>query len=571
MNASSQRGPIEEEAPLNEPRPTRKIVDDLDRLVAVLPLNVQTALSGQESLDNLLEVVLDLGRPPEARYPNSVIMLSDEEVGQADIQWVVDRVGAFGDDNRAGIERTLHRISVIRNRAGVPVGLTCRVGRAVYGTIKIIEDLVLGGQSVLLMGRPGVGKTTMLREVARVLADDARKRVVIVDTSNEIAGDGNVPHPAIGKARRMQVPNTPLQHHVMIEAVENHMPEVIIIDEMSTELEALAARTIAERGVQLIATAHGNTLDNLVSNPSLSDLVGGTQTVTLGDEEARRRRTQKTILERKQRPTFNVVVEIRDWNHVGVHKDVAPVVDAMLRGFPVRPEVRWVDNEGEMHVEAAQQSHQEGEAPERGRPSFAPSSRPAEVRERKVEQVRVLPFGIPSPMLRAEASLLGVPVEVVDDASNADVLLTTKAHYGRRPPAVRTAEQGGTPVYVLRKGSTELIRQFLRRFETSAGGNGHAGHSSAPEVPAERPPERGRARPRGRGQAASSDDTIGLAMAEAESAVRKVLDGEARIELAPQTAFVRRLQHGLATRYNVGSASVGADPERRVVLRRRRQ
>lgn len=574
VRASGQRTKNEQEATLEETRPTRKIVDDLERLVAVLPLNVQAALNGQ-ALDNLLEVVLDLGRAPEARYPSSVVMLSDEEVAQADIQWVVDRVGAFGDDNRAGIERTLHRISVIRNRAGVPVGLTCRVGRAVYGTIKIIEDLVLGGQSVLLMGRPGVGKTTMLREVARVLADDARKRVVIVDTSNEIAGDGDVPHPAIGKARRMQVPSTPLQHHVMIEAVENHMPEVIIIDEMSTELEALAARTIAERGVQLIATAHGNTLDNLVSNPSLSDLIGGTQTVTLGDEEARRRRTQKTILERKQRPTFNVVVEIRDWNHVGVHRDVAPVVDAMLRGFPVRPEVRWVDNDGEMHVEVAQQSQQEGDSPERGRPSFAPSSRPAaaEPRERKAEQVRVLPFGIPSPMLRAEASLLGVPVDVVDDASNADVLLTTKAHYGRRPPAVRTAEQGGTPVYVLRKGSTELIRQFLRRFESSTGGNGHAQAASSDrssERSTERSPERAPERSRGRGQAASADETIRKAMAEAETAVRKVLDGETRIELAPQTAFVRRLQHGLATRYNVGSASIGSDPERRVVLRRRR-
>jgi len=284
--------------------------------------------------------VLDLGRLPEVRFPHSAAAVGDDDVTVQDIEHVVRRVGQFGDDNRAGIERTLHRISVIRNRAGDPVGLTCRVGRAVFGTIRILQDLVMTGESLLLLGRPGIGKTTMLREVARVLADDGERRVVIVDTSNEIAGDGDVPHPAIGHARRMQVPRTELQHRLMIEAVENHMPEVIIIDEMSAELEALAARTIAERGVQLIATAHGNTLANVVSNPTLSDLVGGTQSVTLGDIEARRRRTQKTILERRHEPTFDIVVEIRDRNRVAVHRDAGQAVDSMLRGFPTPLEVR---------------------------------------------------------------------------------------------------------------------------------------------------------------------------------------------------------------------------------------
>ncbi|MBI4304968.1 MAG: AAA family ATPase [Chloroflexi bacterium] len=533
-------------------QPSHKIVDDLELLIAVLPLKIQHALRQQSNLENLLEVVMDLGRLPDARFPNRQATLTNEEVTEADIQWVVDRVGAFGDDNRAGIERTLHRISVIRNRTGNPVGLTCRVGRAVFGTIKIIEDLVLCGQSVLLMGRPGVGKTTMLREVARVLADDAGKRVVIVDTSNEIAGDGDVPHPAIGKARRMQVPSTPLQHAVMIEAVENHMPEVIIIDEMSSELEALAARTIAERGVQLIATAHGNTLENLVANPSLSDLVGGTQTVTLGDEEARRRRTQKTILERKHRPSFNVVVEIRDWNHVGVHKDVARVVDDMLRGYSARPETRWVDSDGQIRADETEHDEEEPVREQRlpaGRPPRA-SAMP----ERRTGNVRVLPFGIPSPMIEAEAAVMGVAIDVVNDPTDADLLLTTKAHYGRRPPAVRAAEQGGMPVYVLRKGSTELIRQFLRRFE-QPGGNGHG---AAPAVDSQ-------ARARG-----VIDEAVRRAMTEAETGVKKVLAGENRVELAPQSAFVRRLQHGLATKYNVGSSSVGTDPERRVVLRRRR-
>ncbi|SVD57297.1 uncharacterized protein METZ01_LOCUS410151, partial [marine metagenome] len=273
-------------------------------------------------------------------------LLSDQQVSEADLEYVVGSIGSFGGDNRAGIERTLHRISAMRNRKGKIVGLTCRVGRAVFGTSRLIEDLVCTGKSILLLGRPGMGKTTMLREVARVLADDVGKRVVIVDTSNEVAGDGDIPHSAIGHSRRMQVVTPDLQHSVMIEAVENHMPEVIIIDEMGTELEAAAARTIAERGVQLVATAHGNALENLVLNPTLSDLVGGVQTVILGDDEARRRRSQKTVLERKSPPTFDIVVEIQSWYRVAVHLNVAKVVDSILRGFPVDAEVRVLDEAG---------------------------------------------------------------------------------------------------------------------------------------------------------------------------------------------------------------------------------
>jgi stage III sporulation protein SpoIIIAA len=321
-------------------------MDDLDVLLAALPPEIVAAIHALPERSTLIEVVLDLGRRPEARYPNSEVALLDREVSEADIQYVVDHIGTFGDDNRAGIERTLHRISAIRNRNGKVVGLTCRIGRAVYGTIEIISDYVETGKSILIMGRPGIGKTTMLREAARVLADEQRKRVVVVDTSNEIAGDGDIPHPAIGKARRMQVRTPSLQHEVMIEAVENHMPQVIVIDEIGTELEAQAARTIAERGVQLIGTAHGNNLDNLMLNPTLSDLIGGIQSVTLGDEEARRRRTQKSVLERKAPPTFDVIVEIQDREKVMVHADVAATVDAMLLGEPVAPELRWRDEEG---------------------------------------------------------------------------------------------------------------------------------------------------------------------------------------------------------------------------------
>jgi stage III sporulation protein SpoIIIAA len=327
-------------------RLNRELIDDLDALLGALPPEIVAAIHALPERTELIEVVMDLGRRPEARFPESEVILLEREVTERDIAHVVDKIGSFGDDNRAGIERTLHRISAIRNRSGKIVGLTCRIGRAVYGTIEIISDFVDTGKSILIMGRPGIGKTTMLREAARVLADDLGKRVVVVDTSNEIAGDGDIPHPAIGKARRMQVRTPALQHEVMIEAVENHMPQVIVIDEIGTELEAQAARTIAERGVQLIGTAHGNTLDNLMLNPTLSDLIGGIQSVTLGDEEARRRRTQKSVLERKAPPTFDVIVEIQDRERVMVHADVSETVDAMLRGDPVAPELRWKDESG---------------------------------------------------------------------------------------------------------------------------------------------------------------------------------------------------------------------------------
>ncbi|HEY5434072.1 MAG TPA: R3H domain-containing nucleic acid-binding protein [Candidatus Limnocylindrales bacterium] len=326
--------------------PHRETIDDLDVLLAALPPEIVAAVNALPDRETLIEVVLDLGRRPEARYPASEVTLLDREISDADLQYVVDHIGLFGDDNRAGIERTLHRISAIRNRSGKVVGLTCRIGRAVYGTIEIITDFVESGKSILIMGRPGIGKTTMLREAARVLADEQGKRVVVVDTSNEIAGDGDIPHPAIGKARRMQVRTPSLQHQVMIEAVENHMPQVIVIDEIGTELEAQAARTIAERGVQLIGTAHGNNLDNLMLNPTLSDLIGGIQSVTLGDDEARRRRSQKSVLERKAPPTFDVIVEIQDREKVLVHSDVAQTVDSMLLGDPVAAELRWRDEEG---------------------------------------------------------------------------------------------------------------------------------------------------------------------------------------------------------------------------------
>ena len=324
------------------------VTDNLAELLDILPTDLKAAISPEER-SQLIEIVLDLGRQPEARFSRTAY-LRENPVTREELDGVEARFGAFGDDNRAGLPATLHRISAMRNRRGEVVGLTLRVGRAVTGIVDILRDLIESGQSLLLMGRPGLGKTTLLREMARVLADEDGKRVVIVDTSNEIAGDGDVPHPAIGRARRMQVPHVAQQHDVMIEAVENHMPEVIVIDEIGRMEETLAARTIAERGVQLIATVHGNTLDNLVANPSMSDLIGGIQTVTLGDEEARRRRTQKTVLERKAPPTFDVVVEMIERDKIAVRRPVADVVDAILRGHPAPPEMRWRDENGEIQI-----------------------------------------------------------------------------------------------------------------------------------------------------------------------------------------------------------------------------
>jgi stage III sporulation protein SpoIIIAA len=336
---------------VSPPSPTpMSMPDDLTRLLDILPDILRQILHQHPQRDSLVEIVLDLGRRPEARFPGKAEYLSETPVTQAEIDECITKVGDFGGDNRAGIERTLHRISAIRNRRGEVIGLTCRVGRAVFGTIGMIRDLVESGRSVLMLGRPGVGKTTALREIARVLADELEKRVVIIDTSNEIAGDGDVPHPAIGRARRMQVARPELQHHVMIEAVENHMPEVIVIDEIGTELEALAARTIAERGVQLVGTAHGNKLENLIKNPTLSDLIGGIQSVTLGDEEARRRGSQKSVLERKAPPTFDIAVEMIERQRWVVHEHVAETIDSLLRGRQPNPQVRTVSETGKTVV-----------------------------------------------------------------------------------------------------------------------------------------------------------------------------------------------------------------------------
>jgi len=424
----------------------RVVTDDLDALLDVLPLHIREPLYQQSDHSELLEVILDLGRLPEARFPHRELVLNSSEVSQSDIDYVVSRIGEFSGDNRAGINHTLHRISAIRNRNGYIIGLTCRVGRAVFGTVGMIQDLIESGKNVLLLGRPGIGKTTMLREVARVLADDFKKRVIVIDTSNEIAGDGDIPHPAIGHARRMQVAAPAQQHAVMIEAVENHMPEVIIIDEIGTELEAQAARTIAERGVQLVGTAHGNALENLIMNPTLSDLIGGVQTVTLGDEEARRRHTQKSILERKAPPTFDMVVEIVDYYKVTVHPDVTEAVDALLHGRPPKAEVRSMDEAGEVKREAI----------------TSPLTWESKEEEKPPEKtLRFYLFGANRSRLEQTAKEGRRQLKIATDLRQADIFLTTRSYYRRKPQKIRDAEALGIPIYVLKSNNATQMRQCL--------------------------------------------------------------------------------------------------------------
>lgn len=522
----------------------KQITDNLDALLAILPKDISKAVSKLNNNDELLEIVMDLGRVPIARQISEEVILKDSEVTREDIDFVVERLGDVDADNRAGLERSLHRISAIRNRRGDIVGLTCRVGRAVYGTIEIIKDLIGEGKSLLLLGRPGVGKTTMLREAARVLAES--KRVVIVDTSNEIGGDGDVPHPAVGKARRMQVATPSLQHEVMIEAVENHNPEVIVIDEIGRKLEAQAARTIAERGVQLIGTAHGNSLENLLLNPTLSDLVGGIESVTLSDEEARRRRTQKTVLERRSAPTFDVLVEIQHRNQIHLHKDVAVAVDELLRGYPSPPEVRTRLEDGTFTTEKGKKKESTTRKPSHGQQGM--------VRQRNMQnratsetappqfikynasqrqEVKIFPFGVARNRLEVAASGLNVPVNLVRSAGDAEVMLTLRTHYRKRQRAIVDAEKRGIPVYVLRSNTVQQMEKFFRElFNISPGLS-----------------------------ARSTEDFI---VKETHRAIDAVRGGESWVEMPPANSYIRRLQHQLVNDANLTSHSYGKEPNRRV-------
>jgi stage III sporulation protein SpoIIIAA len=534
----------------------QKITDDLDLLLEVLPPHISDKVRELDDSDNLLEIVMDLGRLPTARFVHRETVLSDDEVTYEDIKGITESISEFDADNRAGIERTLHRISAIRNRHNDVVGLTCRIGRAVYGTSDIIQDLIESGSSILILGRPGVGKTTILREAARILAETAR--VIIVDTSNEIGGDGDVPHPAIGAARRMQVAKPSLQHEVMIEAVENHNPEVIVIDEIGRELEAMAARTIAERGVQLIGTAHGNTLENLLLNPTLSDLVGGIESVTLSDDEARRRGTQKTVLERRAPPTFDVLVEIQERNRLAVQSDVSAAVDALLRGYPLPPEIRYRDDENKIHIQkpsppaldTAAKALQRGNKKDTTPFTRSVASQRQNKEEHKagilqdslelmqdegqgLKRVDIYPYGVARNRLMQAAKQLNVPANIVRNLKDADALLTLRRYYRERQQPVTEAEQRGLPIFVLRANTSQQMEQFLVDLFNL---------SSVSGKPAS--------------QNAVVDQT--------QAAIQAVLNGERWVDLRPASATIRRLQHEMARQADLVSHSYGKEPNRHV-------
>ncbi len=543
----------------------QRITDDLDRLLEVLPERVGEALASPFSRDQLLEVVLDLGRAPEARYPGRAQLLDQRPIDRADLAAVVQRLGSFGGDNRAGIERTLHRISAIRNRAGEVVGLTCRVGRAVFGTVAMVRDLLDSGQSLLLMGRPGVGKTTALREIARVLADDLERRVVVIDTSNEIAGDGDIPHPAIGRARRMQVARPEQQHQVMIEAVENHMPEVIVIDEIGTELEAQAARTIAERGVMLVATAHGNELANLIKNPTLADLIGGIQSVTLGDEEARRRGSQKTVLERCADPTFPLAVEMHSRSRWLVHRDVARTVDQQLRGQPVRPQVRELGSDGLLRLNDPEAGPASPRMPRRGLvaagdrpppgpalaqvplpdPELLPPHRRSAPPPPAAPPLRLYCCGVSPQLLEQVVRSRQLPVQRASLVEEADAVLSLRQQLGREPQVRSQALERHVPILVIKADTLPQIQRGVERLLRRRGGDGDGAAGST-------------------GPASAPDDAHG-AMEECRLAVEQVVLPQGRpVELLPRSPSVRRIQADQVNGYGLRSSEFGSGDQQRL-------
>lgn len=560
------------------------ITDDLDKLLEILPNVITENLKQHPQKNELVEVVMDLGRLPEARFPRGSIDLSNQPITKEDLAQSIAKVGHFSGDNRAGIERTLHRISAMRNRNGEIIGLTCRIGRAIFGTIAMIRELVESEKSILLLGRPGVGKTTALREIARVLADDLHKRVVIIDTSNEIAGDGDIPHPAIGRARRMQVSRPELQHQVMIEAVENHTPEVIIIDEIGTELEALAARTIAERGVQLVGTAHGNRLENLIKNPTLSDLVGGIQTVTLGDDEARRRNSQKTVLERKAPPTFAIAIEMVEKQRWVVHQDVAQTVDALLRGYSIPVEVRTVDPQGEIQISQETPREPTEITPTQtnlraiplkptgwrasGRMIPLPNQNEQnfdtlieqswQQKEPETDKIRVpgpsgedwpiylYPYGIARSQLEQIIDILNLPIVLTKDFESADAVLALRSQIKNNNKLRQMAKSFQIPIYGVKSNSIPQISYGLKQLLNQD--DSPTAETIDLSILAQ----------------GGNDDEI-EALEEARLAVEQiVIPRKQAVELLPRSAKVRKMQHELVEHYRLQSDSLGEEPNRRL-------
>lgn len=517
--------------------------NDLDKLVEILPDRIRRLID-YSAMEDVIEIVLDIGRMPEIRHSNGKIeYLGTSEIGYDDIDYITSRVQEFTSDNRSGIAGTLHRISAIRNRQGKVVGLTCRIGRVVTGTISCIKDICLQGKSILFLGKPGVGKTTKLREISRLVADELGKRVVIVDTSNEIAGDGDTPHPAVGHARRMQVRQPEFQKDVMIEAVENHTPEVIVVDEIGTEAEAQAARTIAERGVMLIATAHGNSLESLIKNPTLSDLVGGIQSVTLGDDEAKRRSSQKTVLEREKQPTFDIVIEILDRNTLAVYKDTAEAVDYILRGWPIRPEIRKVDkvysfstpvqpvvDKTPTVLDKINALDDKIEHPESLKFSFS--------RQKYVENVKkfkkIYLYAVSRSIAEKVIERLDLNAEITRNLDDADIVIAHKNFIKGGAKVLSTAEENRIQIFYVKTNSMAQIQKVIKEALDIVEVN----------------------------ERQTFYDITEKALDEAKSAIEKILAGATDVELKPQNQQIRKLQHELVEQHNLESKSIGEGESR---------
>lgn len=532
---------------------------DLQRLIEILPSKVTSRLNSDE-MNDVIEIVLDLGRLPEIRHHKGKIdCIECEPITDEDIKHITSHLQEFTSDNRSGIPGTLHRISAIRNRQGKIVGLTCRVGRVVTGTIACIKDYVMTGKSILFLGKPGVGKTTKLREISRLVADELGKRVVIVDTSNEIAGDGDTPHPAIGKARRMQVSQPEFQKDIMIEAVENHTPEVIVVDEIGTEAEAQAARTIAERGVMLIATAHGQSLENLIKNPALSDLVGGIQSVTLGDDEAKRRGSQKTVLEREKQPTFDIVIEIIDRNTLAIYKDTAEAVDYILRGWPIRPEIRKVDQTYdkkpittvgekvdiklpekpveapviEEKIEDVPEYHQHHNAPAEDSLKFSFNRKDYVNENKKFKKIYL--YAVSRNIVEKIIERLDLNVEITRNIDDADIVIAHKNFAKSGAKILSTANDYRLQVFFIKTNSMAQIQKVMKEaLDIRESDHALKGYC----------------------------DDAERALDEAKAAINKILNGSEDIELQPQNQHIRKLQHELVEQHNLNSQSIGEGEER---------
>jgi stage III sporulation protein SpoIIIAA len=449
------------------------VKDDLEKLIESLPSFLQEHLNRHVHKDQLIEIVLDLGRRPEARFVNGPEYLSQKIISWQDIEYTTKRISKFSNENRAGIDRTLHRISCIRNRQFLINGLTCRIGRTVFGTISVVRDLLESEKSILILGKPGVGKTTIIREIARVLADEMGKRVVIIDTSNEIAGDSNIPHSGIGRARRMQVAKTELQHQVMIEAVENHMPQVIIIDEIGTDLEVLAARTIAEKGVQLVGTTHGNCLENLIRNPSLADLIGGIQYVTLSDEEAKRRGTQKSIIERKAYPAFEIVIEIKHQNSWIIHEDVKNSIDLFLLGAVTMNQIRRFSLTEKIQVKCQVfQTYQNSVLKNRNNfnksneiidKSWILINQPKAKNFLKLRSKKLViyPYSLSNNLLKEVLLKMKINFTLTNDIKQASLIIGLKKHLKQNLKLKNLAKQKNIPIYSLNQLSFYQLTKLI--------------------------------------------------------------------------------------------------------------